>query len=123
MYVNAYDASFVAYILGFFVFLQPASGHHHAFADGGDHQAVAVCITCFFQHSVNVGPHRGFGHIQFYGDLGIGFSLTEQAQSLHLSVGQLAGKRIAEPDSRNAVRPKAFTRKSAFNHAHKVTRR
>ena len=108
---------------GLVVFFQPVPGYHHAFADGCDHQTVAVCITCFFQHSVDVGPHRGFGHIQFYGDLGIGFSLTEQAQSLHFSVGQLAGKRIAELDSRNAVRSKAFARKSAFDHAHKVTRR
>ena len=48
IHINACTASFVAYILGFFVFFQPASGYHHAFADGCNHQAVAVCITCFF---------------------------------------------------------------------------
>ena len=117
MYITV---AFAANILDFFVFFRPASGYYHPFANGCDYQAVAVCITCFFQHSVNVGSNRGFGHIQFCGNLGIGFSLAEQAQGLHLTVGQFAGKRIAEPHTRYTVRPEALTRKSAVNYAHKV---
>lgn len=115
--------AFAANILDFFVFFRPASGYYHPLANGCDYQAVAVCITCFFQHSVNVGSHRGFGHIQFCGNLGIGFSLTKQAQGFHLTVGQFAGKRIAELHTRYTVRPEALTRKSAVNYAHKVAGR
>ena len=110
---------FVAYILAFF-FFKPAPGHDHPFADGSDHQAVTVCVTCLFQHAADVGPHRGFSHVEFYGNLGICFSLTEKTQGLYFTVGQFAGKRIAEPYTRRTVRPEALTGKSAVNYIHKV---
>lgn len=53
------------------------------------------CQKRFFQHTVNIGPHRGLAHIQLYGNLGIGFSLAEQAQSLYLTVRQVAGELVA----------------------------
>ena len=80
---------------GFFLLLDPASGHDHPFAHGCDHQPIAVCVAGFFQHTVNIGPHRGLAHIQLYGNLGIGFSLAEQAQSLYLTVRQVAGELVA----------------------------
>ena len=82
------------------MFFKPAPGHDHPFADGRNHQAVSVCIAGLFEHTVNISPHRGFGHIQLCGNLGVGFSLAEQAQGLHLAVGQLAGKSVAEPNRR-----------------------
>ena len=75
--------------------IKPASGHDHPFADGCNHQPVAVRIAGFYQHTVDVCPHRGFGHIQLYGNLGIGFSLAEQSQSLYLTVRQVAGELVA----------------------------
>ena len=49
----------------FLLLLDPASGHDHPFAHSCDHQPIAVCIAGLFQHTVNIGPHRGLATFSF----------------------------------------------------------